>query len=176
MFRKLQNNPIIDEISSGPYADLKIDENKRKCCENVFGENIPDESIIVYSPNKKTQLITVLGCYVLNRQSMTTSVLYPALRENTKYLNKIDLHSSILNSNCIKIQEWIFDVSLKNRKKLFRIFSNMIGYIHLEHDRLTFLWCDKGFNELIFYPINNNSECIYSFAEFYFSTVFECCP
>jgi len=170
MFQRLQENPTINGIMCVPYSNIMRNDNARQRCIDVLGNIIPNEAVIVYSPSDDG--IVVLGYYILNNQNITESVFYNALRDNSINSHGIDCHQSFLNAECHKIQEWVFDVSLNNKQHLYHIFSIMISSIET-HERLTILWCESGFNDIIYYPIDNeNNNHFYPLAEYYFSGTF----
>ncbi len=170
MYQNLQANPIINGIMCVSYEDLCLNTNTNNRCLEVFPRGIPDNATIIYSPSDDG--IIVLGYYVLNNQNITESYLYNALRNISRNINGVDHHQSFLNAECHKIEEWVFDNSLNNKQHLFHIFTIIISSI-VVHEGLSFLWCDSGFDEIIYYPINNDANNnFYPFAENYFSLAF----
>lgn len=170
MYQNLLVNPVINGIWCVSYETLQLNENTNRRCNETFPQGIPNNAVIIYSSSDNG--IVVLGYYVLTIQNITESHLYNVLRDFSINMNGVDHHQSFLNADCYKIEEWVFDNSLNNKQRLFHIFNNIVSSIEV-NGRLTFLWCDSGFNEIVYYPINNDAnESFYPFAENYFTIAF----
>ena len=152
MFKKLQNNPNINGIMIVPFSAL-IDDSKKQYCESVLGDNIPDESNIVFSSSKED--IEVLGYYVLDNLNMVYSKYFETVRSATVAYGTMDPTGIIEKTKCIHIAKWVFDNSLRNTSLLQHIFSTITN--SADSDGM-FIWCDSNHGNLLFYPIYDNAD------------------
>ena len=168
MFQRLQENPPINGIMCVPYSNLILNDNTRQRCTDVFGNNIPNESVIVYSPSDDG--IVVLGYYVLSNEHMADSECYEYLRARTITLQGEDPTEEIRKFDCICISEWVFDYSLRSRNHLESIFNSIVSG-HLDGSR-HFIWYVNRNRELLFYSIYNRMSIDNTAAVIYFANEF----
>lgn len=153
MYAQLQQNPQINEIYVVEFLHLKQNENVRTRCVEIFHRDLDDNDYIIYSPIEND--IIVLGRFVINESNITSSSMYSSLCDNTTSFYGENYTDKLLQMTCWKIEEWIFDESLKNKTILFQIYS----FICREcGEEATILWTE-GTEEIIFYPVSKDDMC-----------------
>lgn len=156
MFRKIQEGLIINDIWSVSFENLKLNKNTKSKCENCFGDDIDDETIIIYSSSDDG--IIVLGYYVLDDMNIAQSSMYKQLKTNTRIFGGTDKTEDLEQKKCKHICSWVFDESLRNKDYLTHIFEVMTF-----DNNNCLLWCE-GHNEIIFYPLSERYAAIDYFS------------
>lgn len=156
MFRKIQEGLINNDILSVPFENLKLNEETKSKCEDCFGENIDDDTIIIYSSSYDG--IIVLGYYIIDDLNITQSPMYEQLKTNTRIFGETDKTEDLEQKKCKHICSWVFDESLRNKDYLTHIFEVMTF-----DNKNYLLWCE-GHNEIIFYPLSERYAAIEYFA------------
>lgn len=170
MYQNLQVNPIINDIMCVSYEVLSLNTNTNNRCLETFQQGIPDNATIIYSPSDNG--IIVLGYYVLDALNMSHSAYFDFLRDTTIRFEGFDPRPNVENTTCIHINEWLFDESLRNTRRLQHIFLTIISNINDDVNHY-FVWCDSSHKETLFYPINKiENRLSNTNAIFYFSRIF----
>ncbi len=154
-----KNSISAKQLFCVPYENAPCKEDD---CIKAFGKVIPDNSNIIYSSVD----MTILGYYVLEEKSIAESKHFDSIVSATKAYYGEDINQHNLPKSCLCISEWVFDKSLQNTECLYRIMSDMI--LSISTNGTIYLWTDKDFNELLFYPINKDDILNYTLAARYF--------
>ena len=81
MYKKIQIEPTIKDIWTIPFDILKLNEQTKNKCEELFGDDMDDNAIVIYSTSNDG--IIVLGYYILDDLNITQSSMYEQLKINT---------------------------------------------------------------------------------------------
>lgn len=81
MYKKIQIEPTIKDIWSIPFDNLKLNEQTKNRSEELFGDDMDDNAIVIYSTSDDG--IIVLGYYLLDDLNITQSSMYEQLKINT---------------------------------------------------------------------------------------------
>ena len=52
MYKKIQIEPTIKDIWSIPFDNLKLNEQTKNRCEELFGDDMDDNAIVIYSTSR----------------------------------------------------------------------------------------------------------------------------
>jgi hypothetical protein len=156
MYKKIQIEPTIKDIWSIPFDNLKLNEQTKNRCEELFCDDMDDNAIVIYSTSDDG--IIVLGYYLLDDLNITQSSMYEQLKINTFVFSNKDKTADLKEIKCKHISIWTFDESLRNKEYLLHIFEVMTF-----GNNSYLLWCD-GHNEIVFYPLSERYAAIEYFA------------
>ena len=81
MYKKIQIEPTIKDIWSIPFDNLKLNEQTKNRSEELFGDDMDDNAIVIYSTSNDG--IIVLVYYILDDLNITQSSMYEQLKINT---------------------------------------------------------------------------------------------
>lgn len=148
MYKKIQENPIINDLWIIRFDVLSSDSKAKFECEHCFPKELNNNSVIIYSPSDDG--IVVLGYFNLDNLSITSSSLFEQIRNITLSFNGIDNIEQLSQIKCSHICSWVFDDSLRTNKHLNKIVESIV----IKSKKSFLLWYEYH-DELIFYPLEN---------------------
>lgn len=148
MYRKIQENPIINDLWIIRFDVLSSDSKAKLECESCFPNELNDDSVIIYNPSDDG--IIVLGYFNLDNLSITSSSLFEQVKNITLSFYDIDNIEQLSQIKCSHICSWVFDDSLRTSEHLNKIVESIV----IKSKNSILLWYEYH-DELIFYPLKN---------------------
>ena len=88
----------IKDIWSIPFDSLKLNEQTKNKCEELFGDDMDDNAIVIYSTSNDG--IIVLVYYILDDLNITQSSMYEQLKINTFVFSNKDKTADLKEIKC----------------------------------------------------------------------------